>query len=300
MIVSVTSGSITHRVFVTLSLGDFSLDLSPTALTAIPGTKATSTITSANLGGFGATNFIAGQNGISFFGATNPERTFVPQLPGSPRLRLVQVYYPNGTLIPNTIVFINGRRTCADCGTKGPIASVAVRQIFPDPFFGPASTTLTVRVTPFTPAGDYIVSVTGIGGPILHTRTVTVHVPEKPQFTQFVPFHKLSISGSQGTLTTKGGIINVDTQTTLFVRIQVVGIDSTGTKSFTATSAVIQILPGQTINNIPYTALFGPQTLGTTYSYTGSIQYGLSAAALTASSPGGAFVDNSGTLFVIA
>ena len=313
IIVSVTSGTITHRVFVFLVLGDFSIALSNTAMTAIPGTtrsgtnsacalnSACSIIIATSLGGFLNTNYIAGQNGISFFGATNPERTKVPQLPGAPSLRLVQVFFTNGTRVPQTIVFIHGIRTCADCGVFGPIASVPVRQIFPDatiPLI--ARTRLSVQVTAATPAGDYIVSVTGIGGPILHTVTAMVHVPQKPQFTQFVPFHKFSISGSNGQLTTKGGVINNDAQTTLFVQITVVGVDSTGTKSFTATSAVIQLAPGQTVNNIPYTALFGPQTVGTTYTYTGTISYGLTATSLTASSPGSATQTTSGTLFVIA
>jgi hypothetical protein len=313
IVVSVTSGSITHRVFVTLALGDFGLSLSNTALTAIPGTlpstknaacllnTSCSVLTVTALGGFGNTNYIVGQNGISFLGATNPQVTKVPQLPGAPKLRLVQVYFTNGTLVPQTIVFIKGVRTCSDCGVFGPIAWVPSRQVFPDATIGlVAKTRVNVQVTAATPAGDYIVSITGIGGPILHTITANVHVPEKPQFTQFVPFHKLSLSGSQGTLTTKGGVINVDTQTTLYIRIQVSGVDSTGTKTFTATSAVIQLLPGQTVNNIPYTALFGPQTLGTTYTYTGSISYGLSATSLTATSSGGTAIGNTGTLFVVA
>jgi len=297
VIISVTSGSITHRVFFTIALGDFSLSLNPTALTVIPGTAATSKITSASLGGFAATNFIIGQNGIAFLGATNPENTVVPQLPGSPKLRLVQVYFPNGTRVPQTIIFPNGVRTCADCGVYGPIASVPVRQIFPDPFVGPKSTTLTVRVTPQTPAGDYIVSVTGVGGPITHTRTATVHVPAVPQFIQFVPVHKVSLSRDNGIYTSKAGITNFDTATTLFVSIQVIGIDSTGTKTFTATSIVVQLLPGQSISNLAFSAALPASTLGTRYSYSAMIQYGLTATALTASSVLGN-VPSSGTLTV--
>jgi len=296
VVISVTSGSITHRVFLTIALGDFSIHLVTTALTVIPGTPATSTINLASLGGFAATNFQIGFNGVAYLGATNPERTRVPQLPGNPQLRLVQVYFPNGTRVPQTIIFPNGVRTCADCGVYGPIASVPVRQTFID-VFTPNHTTLTVRVTPQTPAGDYIASVTGIAGPITHTTTATVHVPASPQFIQFVPVHKVSLSRDNGIYTSKAGITNFDTTTTLFVSIQVIGIDSTGTKTFTATSIVVQLLPGQSISNLAFSAALPASTLGTRYSYSAMIQYGLTATALTASSVLGN-VPSSGTLTV--
>jgi hypothetical protein len=162
------------------------------------------------------------------------------------------------------------------------------------------SSILTVTANATILPGLYNVTVNGDSGILHHSTTVTINVSNvtitiaPPAFNQLLFKHLLSLSKTGNTQTWKIGVTNRDNVTTIFVRVQITGVDGSGIDGFTITTAVIQLAPLQAINNNILTQTFN--TPGQTWTFTATIFWGTSATSLTNTSTNTVdFAPNSGS-----
>jgi hypothetical protein len=263
-----TSGLVVHKARISLTIADFSLALSKTAVTVIPGSPVKSTITGESLGGLTATFLF----GVAFDGAaflrTVPWLSPIPKLQ---RVRLVPIFYANGTQVPLSVIT-----------SIGPAAFVNRRQIFPDPIGGPDFATLTVASSANTKPGDYVVKVTGIAAAQTHTVTQNVHIPANPRFAEFEWDDILDLSATGSLQPFAMLVTNPNLDMSLFINVQISGQDQTGLLKFTANSGVIQLLPGQVELDIRINLVLTGLSVGQTFTFSAKIRWGLTATALTA------------------
>jgi hypothetical protein len=165
---------------------------------------------------------------------------------------------------------------------------------------GSGSATLTVNGSI---VGDFSVNVTATSGSLSHSIIVPVHVQtgaQQPVFSQVGFKHRLSLSKNGNAQTFRFGVLNPNNATTLFVQVEIDGIDGSGTKPFTLTSAVFSLTPGQNLINQALIQPFGPQNIGETWTVSMSIHWGTSPTSLnnvSTSSTGG--VPTSGSFTIV-
>jgi hypothetical protein len=147
--------------------------------------------------------------------------------------------------------------------------------------------------------GNFNVNVTGTSNttPVV-SQTITVPVAvtpgaAQPIFSQFNWKHRLSLSKLNGLQTFKFGVLNPNNATTIFVNVQINGIDGSGSAPFTLNTGVIALTPGQNLTNQQLTQAF--TIAGETWTFTAVIQWGLSPNALTATSTANNGVPTSGS-----
>jgi hypothetical protein len=145
---------------------------------------------------------------------------------------------------------------------------------------GSGSSTLTITATS-TALGTYLVNITGTSNHLSHTTTVTVTVSTPnthvlpPTLTQAIWAHRLSLSETNGVQTWQLGIRNPNHNTIIYASIRIVGADSLNTTRFTLNTPVYQLNPSQSIMNIQETQTFTTQEIGTIFTITITVQWGL-------------------------
>jgi hypothetical protein len=145
------------------------------------------------------------------------------------------------------------------------------------------SGTSTLTVTG-SAAGTYLVTVTGTSGTITHNTNVTVTVGgvqvTPPSFIQSTWKQKLSLAKNNFQQTWKFGIVNNDLSTTIYAQVQVSAIDGSGSAPFTTTTAVVTLLPGQSVSNLLATQTFTRADIGASFTFQAVILWGTSPTVL--------------------
>jgi hypothetical protein len=163
--------------------------------------------------------------------------------------------------------------------TGGPHVSLS---LFTFPLSTTTNSTLTVSAPRGTALGSYNITIFANGGGESASITVSLEViPLKPAFfTQFQWTHKVSVQRG-GIETFQIGVRNPNKNTPIFLNIQIDGIDSTGTEMLALSTGPIQLGPGQTLPNIVLTDVFNAGQIGTTFAFSGMIQWGTNPSALS-------------------
>jgi hypothetical protein len=116
--------------------------------------------------------------------------------------------------------------------------------------------------------------------------------------------HRLSLSKLGGVQQWKFGISNPNNDT-LFVQVQITGIDGSGVSGFTTTSTVLVVAPTNAtnppLNNQLLTFTFPPGDNGDTFTWSATILWGTSATSITGTSTDSApGIPTSGSFTIIA
>ncbi len=175
-----------------------------------------------------------------------------------------------------------------------------------------AFVSMGVSTTSSTQQGNYtidIVAIRTVDGRVIgpfRDAAVTVSVLPPATPPALIQFHwkhrvSLSIRGlGAGTQTFVAGIYNPNNSITLYASIIVTGTDQTGTKTFTASSRVIGILPEQSLTNIKFAQTFDRSTVGSTFTFKTTVKWGVDPSALTqTSSPSGSGVPDNGNFSIV-
>jgi hypothetical protein len=151
--------------------------------------------------------------------------------------------------------------------------------------------TLTVTTTTSTATGLYVFNVTGTSPGLSHSVSASFKVTTvstcpscaPPDVTQINWTHRLSLSKTGGTQTWKFGISNGpagSNTVTIYVNVRITVTDgSFGTT--TLNSGVLTLGPGKNLVNQQLSETFNSSEIGTTFSWSVSIQWGTSPTALT-------------------
>jgi hypothetical protein len=163
---------------------------------------------------------------------------------------------------------------------------------------------LTIATGPgtSTPLGTYLVNVTGTSAGLPHAVTVTVNVVQSVQCNNCLPpelvqanfHHRLSLSKTGGVQTYKIGVLNPNSALTIYVNVQVVATDGAGVAGFTLNTGVITLSPSQTITNQLLSITLPASDLGSTFTWTLSVQWGTTATTDPAQLPFNTFTDTGG------
>jgi hypothetical protein len=102
--------------------------------------------------------------------------------------------------------------------------------------------------------------------------------------------HHFSLSKTNGVQTWELGILNPNHNATLYASLIIVGTDNFNTTRFTINTIIYKLSPGQKIMNIQESQAFTAAQVGTTFTITITIQWGLNP---TASSSGLLFTSTS-------
>ncbi len=265
--ITASGGSITHTLTILFSIEDFTLSVDHSVVTATnqPGMVTNAPVVTVNyLGGL-----------ESPVGEIYPYRAiFVPAL--GRNVRMLATFYPNGTQIPFPVLASQGPVVAGDSDFGFGCIAFPEACMFPPTLFQPA-----IYIFNNTPVGNYTVQLTAGSGPLVHSVRWTLVVVQAPQIDQFHWVHRLSLAKYSNVETFVVGITNPSTNPPLFARVEVDGVDSTGTSSFTAVSGVVQVLPGRTVNNIQIVRAFAPSMVGLTFSFSASVSVGVDPSAIT-------------------
>jgi len=180
---------------------------------------------------------------------------------------------------------------------NGPIASLS-RYTFT--LSQTVNSTLTVSAPRDATTGSYNVMVFANGGGRFAFVVIRVSlVPlTPPGFVQFHWTRRVSVS-KDGVETFLAGISNPNKDTSIFVTIQLDGMDSTGSETFMLSTGVIKLAPHQTLLNIPLTEPFGVADVGSTFIFSASILWGTNPGALVISGSSQEGVPASGTFTIV-
>ena len=167
---------------------------------------------------------------------------------------------------------------------------------------GTNETMVTVSTTASTSSTFFELTFVGTSGSISHSvaTTFTVVSAQPAVFAHFHWKHHVSIGRSGNDQTFVANILNPNLQAAIYVVVHVEGVGSDGLTTFATSSAMTQILPGQTSTDIPINGVFSAQEAGLRFSFSTQISWGLNPSSLSRTStqaqPG---VSTTGT-FVIA
>jgi hypothetical protein len=151
--------------------------------------------------------------------------------------------------------------------------------------------TLTVTTTTSTPVGVYVFNVTGASPGLSHSTPASFKVISQPTCPQCAPpdmtqmqwTHRLSISKTGGVQTWKFGISNGpagSNNVTIYVNVRITITDGSF-PPVTLNSGVLTLGPGKNLVNQQLSTTFNAGEIGTTFSWSVSIQWGTSPTALT-------------------
>ena len=172
----------------------------------------------------------------------------------------------------------------------------------PTSVVGSGASNLTITDTT-APAGSYLVNVTGVSGNLSHSVGVSVVVVLQqalpPSLSQMHWLHRLSLSRTGGVETWTVGVLNPNSNVTLYVNVQIIASDGSGTPGFTVNSGVIKLAPNTNLNNLPLSITVPASDLGHTLTWAAVIQYG-TTSSLGASSTANEGVPTSGSFTVVS
>ena len=181
---------------------------------------------------------------------------------------------------------------------NGPIVSLSTYTFF---LSQNVNSTLTISAPRDTNIGSYNVTVFANGGGSFAFVVLRVNVVPltPPGLLQFRWDRRVS-AGDGGVETFLSGISNPNKESSIFVSIQVTGIDIIGAQTFTLSTGAIQLAPHQTLLNIPLTEHFGPAELGSTFIFFTAILWGTSQGALLITGSSRSGVPTSGTFTIVS
>ncbi|TMI34959.1 PKD domain-containing protein [Candidatus Bathyarchaeota archaeon] len=168
--------------------------------------------------------------------------------------------------------------------SNGPAASLNPTSVILNSS-GFATSTLVVSADASTAPGYYLVAVTGTGGASTASEHVLVQVVARtcpPLFSELHWRHRLSITRDGGVQTFTVGLLNPNTNVTLYARVQISIIGDTGIRTLSVSSVVFQLLPGQTLSDARLAVVFNSGDIGHSFTFTGTIQWGSTPADLSA------------------
>jgi hypothetical protein len=148
--------------------------------------------------------------------------------------------------------------------------------------------------------GNYLANVTGTSGSLSHSATVTFIVQSQctnclpPELVQANFKHRLSLAKAGGVQQYRIGLLNPNSALTIYVNVQVVGTDGAGVAGFTLNTGVLTLSPNQTITNQLLSVTLPASDLGSTFTWTLSIQWGTTATTDPAQLPFNTFTDTGG------
>lgn len=160
------------------------------------------------------------------------------------------------------------------------------------------NSTLTVVAPMKAQIGNYSVMVFADGGGIRSSVNVTVDVTplDPPYFTSLQWDHRVSV-GKGGVETFNIGLHNPN-KNTIFLQIQVLMIDSSGTPLALSTG-MLQANSEQTFAGIALTATFSPTDIGSTFSFVATIMWGTSSSNLSITGSARAGTPTSGIFTIV-
>jgi hypothetical protein len=163
------------------------------------------------------------------------------------------------------------------------------------------NSTLTVSAPRDATIGSYNVTVFANGGGGFAFVIIRVNlVPlTPPGFLQFHWTRRVSAS-KDGVETFLAGISNPNKDTSIFVAVQLDGVDSSGSETFMLSTGVIRLAPHQTLLNIPLSEHFGAADVGSTFFFSASILWGTNQGALEISGSSRSGVPSSGTFVIVS
>jgi hypothetical protein len=125
------------------------------------------------------------------------------------------------------------------------------------------------------------------GGTVCPDNTTPSNTCLNPFFSQMSWRHRLSLSKTGGVQVWKFGISNPNNNT-LYVKVQITGIDGSGVSGFTVTTTVLTIAPTNAVNpplnNQQLTFTFPQGDNGDTFTWSATIMWGTSPTSLTGTS----------------
>jgi hypothetical protein len=116
------------------------------------------------------------------------------------------------------------------------------------------------------------------------TTTIRVSPISAPEFSGLSWTKRLSFSRTDGVQTWTARVSNRNPALGLWANVQISGVDLTGTVHFTVSSGPVYIPAGQTIS-IVLSYDFDQSTIGLTFVFNASIEWGYSPGSLTNMSP---------------
>ena len=163
------------------------------------------------------------------------------------------------------------------------------------------NSTLTVTVPRDGALGSYNVTVFANGGGRFGFVTVRVDVvPLKPPgFLEFRWTRRVSL-GDGGVETFLLGLSNPNKSTSIFVNIQIDGIDTTGSEAFILSTGVIELTPHQTLLNIPLNEHFPLADLGSVFIFSASILWSPNPGSLLITGSSQTGTPTSGTFTILS
>ncbi len=164
---------------------------------------------------------------------------------------------------------------------------------------GTNSTKGEVSVTNATQPGNYVIGVLVeasyeivtangfvVSHYLAHSLIITLRVllpATPPVLAQFHWKHWVSLSKQglgAGTQTFVVGIMNPNNSTAIYAEVRILGIDNTGQVSFTASSTVLKLLPGESAVNIRLAEVFDLGDVGRAFHFTAVVDWGMNRSVL--------------------
>jgi hypothetical protein len=243
-----------------------------------------------------------GWDGIPSVAAINgqiPGTGFViPQL--GRRYCLLPTFWANGTQIPYPYLIANGpiivpgegigssRIGCGFDAAAWPNDLLGVPQFnanvgtdFPV-YNNPDFFAVTAQAITGTLPGTYSFLLCGQAGVLQHCNTYGLKVVTPPTVQQLVVKKSYSFAATNGLVTFKLGVSNVDVNT-LYAQVTAIGIGSAG-DTFTATTGVVKINPGAAANNLALSTQLTHAQIGESFTFSVSIAVGTDPINLTGTS----------------
>lgn len=163
-----------------------------------------------------------------------------------------------------------------------------------------ANSTLTISAPRDATIGNYSVQVFAMGGGLRSAVNVTINVVplSPPYFTQFQWNRKVSI-GKGGVETFTMGVHNPN-KSTIYVDVQLVGVDSFGSQIIALSTGVIQLYPSQTMPGITLSASFSPSETGATFFFVATMTWSVTPSPLSITASAQKGPPTSGTFTIVA
>ena len=150
----------------------------------------------------------AGTNGQVAYTYTMAPPETTPDFSVSATPRSQTVVQGNPTSFTATVGILNGFNASVSLGVTGLPSGAAGTFTLPS-ITGPGSSTLNVTTSPTTPAGTYMLTITGNGGNLNHSATITLVVSPPPDFSlSTTPSSRTVAQGSSTSYTVAVGALN--------------------------------------------------------------------------------------------
>jgi len=168
--------------------------------------------------------------------------------------------------------------------SNGPTASLSPTSVILKSS-GSNTSIVTVSTNANTAPGNYVLTVTGTRGLSSSSNYVSIEVlPAPPLFAQLQWRERVPVTDNGGVQTFVVGVVNPNVAVTFYARIQVSIISDTGTRILFVSSVVLQLLPGQTLSDIPLTVALNSGDVGHSFTFTSIIHWGKTPTDLSATS----------------